>query len=379
MNKKQGYALLIILIVAAAGWLVYTWFIKEKENQNASAEIKPVQQYLPNACWVYHEFVYRVDFSGLESTGPYFFVRNEDGTFSPSKADSAANNITGNGFLVDSAGACLITEKLAAPWSIDEKEKQLLKELIDEWLQIKYDADLENTNGVAAPKPGYSITGQTVAFFIIINDAKNYIEYNVSEQAPGQDGYRLAYPVRKIYLQGIGSSFTFSSVKANSRQLNMQILKSSFDENSPDNPVSKPLTDSIQSSLSEENFLDNLKILKGDDFFYEGSVLFDDKGNILGSMSYKNSKWLYHPVSALVTNTPAYSEYDPQERWMFDRLTGKWNLTYKKDQAENTSDNTSDNTNGYETNKISLDPVLKVYPSPAIQEPAKPVQLKPNN
>jgi hypothetical protein len=115
MKNKNLYIILSVLLLAAGVWAGYKYIFSKKTVSGKNSIF--VRSYIPNACWVYHEYVYRVDFTD-ESIPAFLFVRNEDGTFSPSNEDEPANQVTGNGFIMDTTGAAIISDKIARPWEL---------------------------------------------------------------------------------------------------------------------------------------------------------------------------------------------------------------------------------------------------------------------
>ncbi len=345
MKKNHVYIIAIVLVAITGGWFAYKYFLKKDVVAVASGEKKAVQTFAPNSCWLYHEFVYRVDFSD-DSLESFLFIRNADGSFSPSAADSAANHITGNGFIIDSTGACVITEKMANPWLLSDEEQIPLKELIDAWLESK--TGLINKD--------YRISGQTVVLFAALNNPKDFIEYAISSPVPGQQGYSLVYPVKKTMLTGIRNDIAFSALTAGSDTAVLQILKSTFNENNPQNALIKTAIDSISVTRSADGFLENIKVLAGDEFFYEGSAAFDQNGRLLGNLRYENKKWALVPISSFVQNPPTYAENEIQEKWEYDNAGLAWKKIYSINNVGTTTDATY--------NPGPLEPTIKVYPSP---------------
>jgi len=345
MKKNQAYIIVLILIAAIGGWFGYTFFFTKK---NAASSGQPIsaKSFLANSCWVYHEYVYRVDFSD-QSLQPFLFIREADGTFSPSIADSAGNQIISNGFIIDSTGACAITEKTATPWKLTDEEQKPLRTLIDAWMDMK--EDLVNKE--------YHITGQTVALFVVLNNPKEFIEYTVSSGVPGQQGYSIMYPLQKTLFTGIKPGFQFSAEDSNAGISILQVLKSTFDENNSEIPLTKTTIDSISVTKSNDGFLENIKVFSGDEFFYEGSAVFDQYGKFHGNLHYENKKWVLIPIGSFIQNPPAYTNNEIQEKWEYDSTILTWKRTYSQPINETTT--------SPETYKPgALEPTIKVYPSP---------------
>ena len=311
MKKNQLLIGLLALVAGTAIWFGYKYFFSKKESAVAKQEITP-QSYSPNSCWIYHEYVYRVDFSD-ESIAPFLFIRNADGTFSPSIADSSANHVIGNGFIIDSTGACATTEKIAAPWMLSDAEQRPLKELVDAWLDSQ--ENMLNKD--------YHITGQTVALFVVLNNPNEFIDYKAVAVAPGQDGYRLIYPEEKINLSGIQTGSDFQAALHASDTTVLQVLKTTFDENDPVNPTAKTSIDSIMARTNADGYLDNIKVMKGDEYFYEGAVVFNGEGKFLGNLCYKEKKWKLVPFASFVQNPPVYNSSETQQ-WLYDKSSGVW-------------------------------------------------------
>lgn len=326
MKNKQLLSVFAILAIAALSWFGYKYFFRKKSNESAAATSIPVSNFLHNSCWVYHDYVYRVDFKNFDEAGPFLFIRNIDGTFSPSKADSAVNNLTGNGFLIDSLGGCLLTENLAEPWILSDEEQQPLKEIIDDWLKQRFDNAVELSGGVGFAIPDYTITGQTVALFVVMNNPKEFVEYYVPARMPGQNNYRIAYPDKKIELRGISSDFSFSNGSLVSGEGYFQVLKATFDESNNELPVVKQFIDSVHTDISGFT-LTNLKAIKGDNFFNEGSMVFDTAGRIIGNLGFKKGEWSFYPLNTIFSATPVYSGNEPAEVWQFDINTSAWTRT----------------------------------------------------
>ncbi len=350
MRKNQVYLIVIILAAGIAGWFGYKYFFDKKSSVSPRQTVS-VQSFSSNSCWVYHEYVYRVNFSD-QSLSSFLFIRDADGTFSPSKSDSSGNHIIGNGFIIDSTGACATTEKITNPWVLSVEEQKPLRELVDAWLEMK--EGLVNRD--------YSITGQTVALFVVLHNPENFIEYTISSPVPGQLGYSLIYPFQKTLFKGIVSSLAFSNKELDNDASVFQVLKTTFDENNSENPVAKTTIDSFSAIKNMDGNLSDIKVITGDEFFYEGSAMFDEYGRILGNLHYQDNKWKLISILSFIQNPPTYQTNEPQEEWEYDLNAMAWKRIYMKNNAANTGDKstTSDEplTNG------PLDPALKVRPSP---------------
>lgn len=349
MKKNQIYIIVIIIVAAAGSWFGYKYLFNKKTS--GSSEQKSVQSFSSNSSWVYHEYVYRVDFSD-QSLKSFLFIRNADGTFSPSNADSSGNHIIGNGFIIDSTGACATTEKITTPWELSDDEQKPLRELVDAWLDMK--EDLVNKD--------YHITGQTVALFVILNDPKEFIEYTVSSPVPGQQGYSLIYPFQKTLFSGIKSPIEFSADPDKSDTSIFQILKTTFEENNAENPLTKTGIDSISVTRSKDGFLENIKVFSGDEFFYEGAAVFDQSARLLGNLHYENKKWALIPIQSFIQNPPTYPENEIQEKWEYDLNGLAWKRTYRNTIADKDVDKSTTNQETYKPGP--LEPAIKVYPSP---------------
>ncbi|MEP7237930.1 MAG: hypothetical protein ABI685_08700 [Ferruginibacter sp.] len=348
MKKNQVYLIVIIIIAATAAWFGYQYFSK-KNNPGLSNQKKSIQSLSSNSCWVYHEYVYRVDFSN-DTLKPFLFIRNDDGTFVPSEAEKPGNQIIGNGFIIDSAGACAITENTATPWILTDDEQKPLKDLVDAWLDLK--------TGITNRE--YHITGQTVALFVVLNNPKDFIEYGVSAPVPGQQGYSLIYPAQKIQLSGINPDFNFSATAISTDTSVFQILKTTFDENNTQNPLIKTAIDSISVTKSVDGILLNIKPITGDAFFYEGSAAFDEYGGLLGNLHYDKKNWVLISIGSFIQNPPAYAGNEIQEKWEYDLPVHAWVKNYPKNKMAK-----ADNNNAEETYKPGpLEPTIKVYPAP---------------
>jgi hypothetical protein len=350
MKKNLLYIIVIIIVAAVGGWYGYKYFF-DKKSSSFSGQAVSVKSFSSNSCWVYHEYVYRVNFND-QSLRPFLFIRDADGTFSPSKADSSGNHIIGNGFIIDSTGACATTEKISNPWMLSVEEQKPLRALVDAWLEMK--EDLVNKD--------YSITGQTVALFIVLNNPENFIEYTISSPVPGQLGYRLIYPFQKTLFKGIVSSLAFSSNESGSGASVFQVLKTTFDENNSENPVAKTTIDSISAIKNKDGNLSDIKAITGDEFFYEGSAMFDEYGRISGNLHYQEKKWKLISILSFIQNPPTYQTNEPQEEWQYDSNTRVWKRIYVKNSIEKTGDNII--TSGEPLTNGSLDPAIKVHPSP---------------
>ena len=312
MKKNQLYIIIGVLVVGQAAWLGYKYFYAKKDSAVAQEQIT-AQAFTPNSCWIYHEYVYRVDFRDT-SIHSFLFIRNADGTFSPSLADSSANHIIGNGFIIDSTGACATTEKLASPWTLSEEQQKPLKEMVDGWLDSQ-----ENLTD-----RDYHITGQTVALFVVLNNPKDFIDYKVSAAAPGQEGYSVIYPSQKTRLSGIQPGISFQAGLTASDAAVLQVLKTTFDENNTEDPIAKTTVDSIIATTGADGYLANIKVMKGDEFFYEGATVFDSAGKCLGNLCYNDKKWKLIQFASFVQNAPAYKDDEAAQQWEYDKISGTW-------------------------------------------------------
>ncbi|MDB5231788.1 MAG: hypothetical protein JWN76_2593 [Chitinophagaceae bacterium] len=299
-------------MIAGAGWFGYRFF-SNKKHTGASGEIISAASFSANSCWVYHEYVYRVDFTD-KSQPSFLFVRNADGTFSPSNADSAVNHIIGNGFIIDSTGACATSEKMAAPWELSDEEKEPLNDMMAAWLDLK--------QGLSGKE--YKITGQTVALFVVLNDPKDFIEYNVSALVPGQKGYSLIYPSQKLLVKGLEAATSFSDNNSSGGLQTFEIIKTTFDKTDKEKPMALTSIDSITATVDNDGYFTKIQVIKGDEFFYEGSVVFDAQANCLGNLHYENNKWKLAPFTAFVQNPPAYTAIEPQQTWVYNLASQVW-------------------------------------------------------
>lgn len=302
MKKIQACLIIFVLIISVSCG-------KRSGNQKVS-----VQSFSPNSCWLYHEYVYKVDFRD-PSLEPFFFVRAEDGTFSPSDADSPGNNITGNGFIIDQAGTCVITDKMAMPWMLSTEEQQPLRDLIDEWLSMKTDPYLNKE---------YSITGQTVALFAVLKDPEEFIEYALNSDFPVNNGYVLVYPQQKMQMKGLGTGFALSETEPAANEYFFQVLKTTFDESNSENPMAITSIDSITVKKTNDGYLDDVTVQKGDKFFYEGSVVFDASGSLVGNLHYENDRWKLVTFQSFSPNPPAYGTGEENQVWEYDLAGKNW-------------------------------------------------------
>jgi hypothetical protein len=304
----------VILIAAALtiGGHGCTFFSNKKTQSN-----KPVaDDFISNTCWVYHEYVFKVEFvADTTFLPPLFFVRNEDGTFSPSKADSAGNHVTGNGFIIDSSGACMITDYLNEPWLLTEEERIPLIRLIKEWLSLQ--PGRENI--------AFDITGQTIALFVLLRKPQQYIEYTVSASSLPMNGGKLIYPVQRVLLKGMTSQFKFQPATVrNLDKKNYSILKAIFNEQVPESPEVIITQDSITATVNADGYLENIQTLKGDGLFAEGSALFDTDGNWAGILTYIHQKWRLLPALPSPGTSHDYDDVKIYQEWKFDGHNKTW-------------------------------------------------------
>ena len=346
MKKKQFYIIILVLAAGSGAWFAYKHFFS-KEPEVIAAQQVSVQSYSPNSCWIYHEYVYRVDFSE-QSLSPFFFIMNSDGSFSPTLADSSGNHIYGNGFIIDSTGTCVTNEKITKPWKLTEEDQVPLKELVDAWLELK--ENIFNKD--------YHISGQTVALFVVLNDPKDFIEYSTSAPVPGQQDYSIIYPLQKTVFKGIKYDFGFSAGIVPENSTVLQILKTTFNEDDPQKTLVKTSIDSIQVTWPAEVYFENIKVLAGDEFFNDGSFVFDVQGKLLGNLYYENKKWKLMPISSFIQNPPAYNETEIREKWEYDVNTHAWKRIQKTGNVAETI------TSGETYKPGPLESTIKVYPSP---------------
>lgn len=309
MNKKHLYIAAAILVIGVAGWFAYKYTFGKKTSRHSIS----AQAFSANSCWIYHEYVYRVDFTD-DSMGPFLFIRNEDGSFSPSAEESAGNSITGNGFLIDEEGGCVTTEKITTPWTLNEEEQKSLREVVDAWLEMKTDMYSRD----------YTITGQTVALFVVLNDPEQYIEYTALAPLPEQVGYGLLYPVEKTSFAGVNTTVSYQDKIEESSHMVLQVLKTTFDENAAERSSVKTSADSITAEKNAEGFLENIQVLKGDEFFNEGSIVFDGAGKCLGNLHYENNKWRLMSFRSIAENHRIYEDYTSKQSWEYDINRQGW-------------------------------------------------------
>ena len=312
MKKKQVYILAAsVVVLALAAWGGYKYFYSKTTVTTQTKN--NADQFVKNAAWLYHEYVYRVDFSDT-ALRPFFFVQNSDGTFSPSQADSSGNHISGNGFLADSTGALMMTDMMARPWVLSPEGERPLREMTDAWLAAQE----------FVTDKSYRVTGQTVVLFAVLNEAKDYIEYNVAPAAPGQEGYALAYPAEMINLSGLSQGMPVFSTLPPAGTAMLRIVKTVMNKNAAGESAATTLVDSVAADIDNAGYLGKLNAFRGDGFFYEGSVVFDTTGNFLGQLHYDNSKWKLMPVTGFVANPPSYTDTEIKETWGFDHSLNAW-------------------------------------------------------
>ena len=313
---KQKQVIIIasaVVVLALAGWGGYKLFSKTTTVRTVRTSIEP---FAKHAAWVYHEYVYRVDFSDT-ALRPFLFVQNSDGTFSPSQADSSGNHIAGNGFIMDSTGALMLTDRLAQPWTLSATEEKPLREMVDSAL-AGFDF-VKDRN--------YRITGQTVALFAVLNDPKDLIEYNIVPAAPGQDGYALAYPAEKISLAGMNVTPAFGAIPAAGNTI-LRIVKTVMDRGTAGS-VARTVIDSVAADVDAAGYIGQLNAFKSDGFFNEGSVVFDSIGSFIGQLHYDNNKWKIVPVKSFVASPPVYADLNVKETWGYEDSLHMWVRTSK--------------------------------------------------
>lgn len=314
MKKNQVYTVIAVLIVAAAGLLGYKYLFNKKKTARTE-QASSAESLTANSCWIYHEYVYRVNFSD-RALQPFLFIRNTDGTFSPSIADSSGNTITGNGLIIDEEGGCVSTEQIGTPWKLSEEEQEPLRELVDTWLDTKYDLYTRD----------YTITGQTVALFIVLSNPEDFIEYNVTTSQTTEQGYSILYPAQRTGFDGIetGVSFLAAGAAPDTSFSEFQVLNATLDENNTENPAIKTEVKNIMAALTMEGYLDKVQSANDNTFFNEGAMLFDKSGTCLGNLHYENSKWRLMPIMSIAENHRVYEDYDPKESWEYDKDRQSW-------------------------------------------------------
>lgn len=330
------------MIAAFAGWLGYYYFLKP-DRYSAKAE----NYYFPNSCWIYHEYVYRVDFRD-KNLKSFFFIRNNDGTFSPSRLDSSGNLVTGNGFIVDPGGACVTTRKMYQPWELSDGQSELLKDLIDKWLDMQ-EGPIDKT---------YKITGQTVALFVVLSNPKQLIEYTNYVNDPGVGQYGVIYPEKKINLRGIKTDYQHADKPAYGSSTTWRVLNTTFDENPDvDVPHTRTASNDITATLTQEGYLDNITVQKGDEYFSEGSSLFNSSGHWMGILHYQNKRW---QLASTLFVTPVLRNYESNqiiEDWEYNQATSIWRRIFKKQDDELTK-----KIKGDKTSEGMIDSVKKTSP-----------------
>jgi len=85
----------------------------------------------------------------------------------------------------------------------------------------------------------------------------------------------------------------------------------------------KQFIDSVHTDISGFT-LSNLKAIKGDSFFNEGSMVFDSAGRIIGNLGYKKGEWSFFQLSSIFSTTPVYSGNEQAEVWQFNINTSAW-------------------------------------------------------
>ena len=120
----------------------------------------------------------------------------------------------------------------------------------------------------------------------------------------------------------------------------------------------KTSIDSIQVTWPVEVYFENIKVLAGDEFFNDGSFVFDVQGKLLGNLYYENKKWKLMPISSFIQNPPAYNETEIREKWEYDVNTHAWKRIQKTGNVAETI------TSGETYKPGPLESTIKVYPSP---------------
>ncbi|MBS4066521.1 MAG: hypothetical protein KGZ74_18310 [Chitinophagaceae bacterium] len=317
------FLVLLIHLLTEVGCKESSKQTDEAAAQDTTGVADYIQALHANTCWAYHEYVYKVSFDDPDQSFPdLFFVRDADGFFKPAKADSSANSITGNGFLVDSTGACLITEKFAEPWLLSKEEQQPLKELVDEWLEQKFQLEVERTAGIGFAKPAYFISGQTVVMFTVLNTPNNYIEYTITASAPGQTGYRVAYPAYPMLFSGVREDIRFHTSILNGYTSNLKTANGILE--APQQRLKNDLNN-ITATFTIELALEDVSGSSTDQW-NEGAVILDAfTGSFYGLLTYSNNQWKYIPIHNAVKNKPEYKQ-QVTEKWVYITVNKEWQI-----------------------------------------------------
>jgi hypothetical protein len=340
----KGPVILGTLIVCAIPFLNTLW---NKRNSGKEA-LASADSFRSNICWVDHAYIFSIKFQTNDL--PVFeFIKDENGKFIPYDDEKEIpSHATGNGFMIDSLGACIIPQSLYTPWNnITPAEFAVLDALAREF-RAKYNA----------PDLKYEIRGQSLGIFVFLAGKEEFISYrSVSEDHETE--FITIFPSEPVLLEGV-AKYTINGNLETTKENQVAILNmnpSGSEEN---------VQMSVSAVSTSLNFVENTgktEVLFGDAVsdLSPGALVVAEKG-VYGQLQFKSGKWILHAFSDPITYN--YQEKEFAQIWKYENAM--WKQIFRKEKPVVT-EKPAFEEGEYLKDKGPLESSFDIIPAPVVK------------
>lgn len=312
MKKKYSYILIVAVLVLAAVIVTFTLKYKSKAKQDES--LKHANALHSNTCWVDHVYIFSLKYDSYDL--PVFeFVLNEDGTFSPYDDQANPCHYTGNGFLIDSLGACLISRNLAEPWNhLTPSQLENFNKMADEFRK-KYNV----------PDLPYTLGGISLGIYVCLGDVKDMIEYSPTNCGTDDSEKMSAIilPHHRILLNGL-HSFSPVGIPIQDESNMVYVLNKNPDLEGVNRINLISVLDNVGFKYVNKDVDDEIIFSDSVKNFNEGAMVLNQDALLIGPLRFEKGKWHLSSINGLSyrnSNTDSVSF----QVWQYENFS--WHIT----------------------------------------------------
>ncbi len=309
-KTKYIVSIISIFILLSSAALYFFW----KDHEEDKDSLRQANDLRANICFIDHAYIFSLKFDSYDL--PIFeFVLDEEGTFSPYDSSANPSHFTGNGFLIDSLGACLISANLARPWeSISETQFSMLKAIANEF-RIKYNV----------PDLPFTISGQSLGIYLFVGNMKDFIEYAPDTSvARSGEANSIIFPVESILLSGLGKFNIGGSLNAGEEN---DVFILNMNPHQIDSVEVEMKTTSVKASIQyvEGGSEHEIDFMDVDSIINEGAAVINSEGQYIGPLQFEKGKWHLRTIPDQTYDGRGSSE-EPSQIW--EHSNSGWTKTF---------------------------------------------------
>ena len=283
-NKKSLIISIALLILAVGSALMYTNRCKWLGIGCNETEPEITAKYKNSIVYIEHEYFYTIQANGKK----YFVGKNKITHFTEANPDRQGldpyNKITGNGSFVNAKGSILTSSLVSAPWVNEEEKRKMLKEIVES-------GSIEHFSLHKKPM----VAGETATLKWIINgavnDQQNYIDATVTSpmiiKSVKGELPKSARALDYYYEKGKKDSIHYTPLNYISNMAMPSagngVIKDSFYTYSD--------TVNVKTKFS--------KISKSIPAFSEGSIIINERGELIGILDAHEIIFVSHFIKQL--------------------------------------------------------------------------------